>query len=259
MLRSPEVAERGTLGRESAASDPRPCLDTSGLRVFRKPFHPDKARMRTHPVDTNPQLKSAVEWPQACRGSTTCQAVPCSLRGERLRELYGRALTLLLHESRLVLDRGTSFLSTNAILFAGFTVLTTRPGAVGDQGFRLALSVFGLVLCLTYLVVSAQTLNALEFWRGSLALIEDDPDYWYPGRTLRDEDLDLFHARARDHANLSTKQHEQPVQHRILPRCIHRLALRSIAPNQFYAGLLPAAFASLWLGAFTWSCFDLAF
>lgn len=180
-------------------------------------------------------------------------------RQQRLQLLYEHCQNLLLHESRFVIERSTSFLSANALLFAGFVVISTQTGAHPSgwvQALRAAICVLGLSFSAAHPLIIAQTLDALDFWRNTLGLIEQDPDYWYPTDPERDQDLDLFSARARHWQGMDTRQHAARVRPPTLPAWIHANA-KKLPPNRFYAGYLSGAFAVMWIVGLCWTISDI--
>jgi hypothetical protein len=177
-------------------------------------------------------------------------------RQHRLQMQYDACQNLLIHDSRFVLERSTSFLAANSLLFAGFTVLTTSSSAsIWLDILRVSICMVGFVFSLAHPLIIAQTLEALDFWRNTLALIERDPDYWYP-RTSMDKDLDFILARARHWRGEPTRQRDVAVRPRTLPRWVYTQATR-LPPNRFYAGYLSVGFAVLWMLGLLWTCSNL--
>jgi hypothetical protein len=162
-------------------------------------------------------------------------------------------------EARLVLDRRTSFLTANSVLLAGLVVIAAQPGIRSDPwvlALRAAMCVVGLLFSFAQPFVIAQTLEALNFWRGTLGMIEQDPDFWYPGKTDLDADLDLMSARHRDRYKQVTLQAGSLLRRQTLPGWFSRHAYK-VSPNRFYGGYLSLAFALLWLAALCWTCSDI--
>jgi len=155
-------------------------------------------------------------------------------------------LTLILHESRLVLDRTNTYLLSTAFLLAAYGVSLSSRNVMA-----VAIPVIGIALSLVHPFLIARTIRALEFWRSTAALVERDPDYWFPGKVLdgtrSDEDLDFLMARQRRARGESSRQDEVPMPLGRAPRIVMRLQSRVPDPNTIFSTWLPTLMGALWM------------
>ena len=115
-------------------------------------------------------------------------------RHERLQHLYDILVQLVMHEGRFISERTNNFLLFNSILFTGFILLLTPIENTDSwiSTIKILLPAAGLVISVLHSVSIARTINAADFWRSSIGLIEKDADFWYPGKTKKDIDMDIF-------------------------------------------------------------------
>jgi hypothetical protein len=71
---------------------------------------------------------------------------------------------------------------------------------------KVALPTVGLVMAVLHSISIARTIDAADFWRSSIGLIKNDPDFWYLTKAERDADLDVFKARHRYLEGIQTRQ-----------------------------------------------------
>jgi hypothetical protein len=176
-------------------------------------------------------------------------------RQARLQATYSHLLDLLLHESRFVLERTNTYILTNSILFTGYVVCASSRGISSVlRGILIVLlPLLGVFISAVQPLILARTIDALAFWRASLGLIEQDPDFWYPERTELDIDLDLTKARQRHWWGIPTRQSATPLPLGSVPDFLQRIARSFVLdPNSFFAIALPAAVTGLWLVALIW-------
>lgn len=159
----------------------------------------------------------------------------------RLVALHGKVLELVLHESRFVLARTNTFLLTTSFLFAAFGV-----SLQAHNPMSVAIPVVGLALSVVHPFLIARTISALEFWRSTAGLIETDPDYWYPGKTALDADLDFTSARARFWRDVPTRQARAVIRLGRPPKIIMRLHRLVPDPNTLFSTWIPMLIGLLW-------------
>jgi hypothetical protein len=100
--------------------------------------------------------------------------------------------------------------------------------------------------------IVARTLDALNFWRSTLGLIEDDPDFWYPCKVEGDTDLDVTRARVRHWSGMPTRQAGSPLRLSRRAPATDRLVRFIVRhpdrfhPNKFFAIWAPALLALVW-------------
>ena len=136
-------------------------------------------------------------------------------RHKHLQHLHGILVQLVMHEGRFISERTSNFLLFNSILFAGFLLLSTQVGNIGIWAIALkvALPAVGLIMSVLHSISIARTIDAADFWRSSIGLIEEDSDFWYPTKLGRDADLDIFRARRRYLDGIQTRQQQHAVRH----------------------------------------------
>jgi hypothetical protein len=172
------------------------------------------------------------------------------VRHKRLQDLYGILVQLVMHEGRFVSERTNSFLLFNSFFFAGFTALLSLPAGNNKTGIfylELALPAVGLIMSVLHSIIITRNMDAADFWRSSIGLIEDDSDFWYPQpKTKKDMDLDIFTARSRYLKDnpIRQKQHSLRLSHP--PGFIKKLSSFLPDPNQIYVYWLPSLIFILW-------------
>jgi hypothetical protein len=189
--------------------------------------------------------------PQGCStstGQTTCRVISDAQRDRhgRLVALHGKVLQLVLHESRFVLDRTNTFLLTTSFLFAAFGI-----SYQAHNPMSIAIPIVGLALSLVHPFLIARTISALEFWRSTAGLVETDPDYWYPGKTPLDADLDFTSARVRFWQKVPTRQVGATLRLGRPPKLIMRLHRLVPDPNTLFSTWIPMLVGILWALALT--------
>lgn len=180
-------------------------------------------------------------------------------RHERLKHLHGILVQLVMHEGRFVSERTNNFLLFNSVLFAGFLLLSTQIYNI-DRWFiilKIALSAAGMLMSIWHIFSITHTINAADFWRSSIGLIEEDPDFWYPSKIERDEDLDIFSARSRYLNGMQTRQQQHMLRLSQPPIFVKKLSRYFPGTNRISAFWLPFLIGILWLLAFIWSCVQL--
>lgn len=173
---------------------------------------------------------------------------PRRLRRERLRLQYRVGLDLLINETRLVLERGNIFLLANSILFTGFVVLMAQDdSSLPLSLLAIGLSVVGLSLSVAQPYLIARTIEASNFWRATIKLIEKDPDFWHPSKLPADDDLDVMLAKQRYDDGVSVRQGESGSLRRRRPPVLWRLGEPLKNPVMFPLYWLPVLIWLLWL------------
>ena len=182
-----------------------------------------------------------------------------SKRYERLWHLYGILVQLVMHEGRFVSERTNNFLLFTSILFAGFLLLSTQVGNISIWiiALKVALPIVGLVMSVLHSVSIARTIDAADFWRSSIGLIEEDPNFWYPAKAERDNDLDIFRARRRYLEGIQVRQQQHVLRLSQPPSFIKKLSSHLPDPNRIFVFWLPSLIGTLWFLALIWSCVQL--
>lgn len=172
-------------------------------------------------------------------------------RHKRLKDLYNNLVQLVMHEGRFISERTNNFLLFNSILFASFILISTQTQKVDISiiGFKLILSIVGLVITIFQYFIINRTLDASNFWRSSIGLIEEDTDYWYPKKEKNDKDLDIFKARNRYLHGVKTNQMKNPVILTKLP-IIGKNNISTVSPNLIFGFFIPTLIGIIWVFCF---------
>lgn len=169
-------------------------------------------------------------------------------RHERLQYLYGLLVQLVMHEGRFVSERTNIWLLFNSILFTGFLVLLTQQYNINIwiNALKAALPAVGLAMSVLHFISIVRTMHTNSFWVSSIRLIEEDPDFWCPVKTERDNDLDIFIARRKYLDGVQTRQQYVPRSDQ-LPDFVDKLAYYLPDPNRIFVYYFPALISILWL------------
>lgn len=173
-------------------------------------------------------------------------------RHEHLHQTYEILVQLIIHEGTFISDRTSNFLMFNSILFATLIILPTHVGSF--DALRVTLPVMGLIMSVIHSVIITHTMDAADFWRSSICLIEEDQCFWYPEKVKNDDDLDVFSARNRlrlKDRNL-TRQEKCSIKISKPPKFIKKLSSKLPEPNRFYVFWLPFFICIIWFIAFIW-------
>lgn len=175
-------------------------------------------------------------------------------RHDRLQHLYKILVQLVMHEGRFISERTNNFLLFNSILFTGFILLLTPIENTNSwiSAIKVLLPAVGLVISILHSVSIARTIDAADFWRSSIGLIEKDTDFWYPAKTEKDADLDIFWARHRYLDGIQTRQQQNTLRLSQPPAFIKRLSSHLPDPNRIFVFWLPVLIGILWLFTFIW-------
>lgn len=174
-------------------------------------------------------------------------------RRERLQATYNASLNLLLQEAKAGIDRTNIFLVFSTLLFTTFAIIrqTDIKDKIDSPDLILFwLPVIGIAMCLFHVATLGRAKDAADFWRGSIRLIEQDQDFWYPGKMKVDNDLDIFHARVRYLTqSLPTRQTEHKFRNRKAPIPMLASLLMECMPSsdRIYMYWVPGFIASLWI------------
>lgn len=173
-------------------------------------------------------------------------------RHDHLHKTYETLVQLIMHEEELVSDIIDNYLTFNSILFATLVLLTNQNGMIAV--LRVTLPVLGLIMSILHSTIIAHTLEASDFWRSTICLIEKDQDFWYPGKVKGDNDLDVFTARERYKKDISntTRQEEYTVKFSQIPDFAKKLYILFPRPNRIYVFWLPFIIGVLWFLALIW-------
>jgi len=173
-------------------------------------------------------------------------------RHERLKNLYTTLVQLIIHEGRFVSERTSNFLLFNSILFASFILISTQIKEVDILilSLKLLLSVVGFIICIFQYSIINSTIDAANFWRSSIRLIEEDPDYWYPNKEDGDKDLDIFKARRRYLDGIQTRQTKYPLKLSELPSITRKTSSFLAKPNSIFGFFLPTLIGIIWFFCF---------
>ena len=168
-------------------------------------------------------------------------------RSQRLQHLHDNLVQLVIHEGRFVSERTNIFLLFNSLFFAGFVVLRVQP--LAETGWTLAATVLvpalGLMIGGLQILLISKNVVAANFWRNTAKLIQEDGDFWWPGRKDGDDDLGFFIARSREAKGESTRQTTHPFQ-------TGGKHLRFVHSNTILGIRFPAVFIVLWIFALSW-------
>jgi hypothetical protein len=180
-------------------------------------------------------------------------------RHERLQYLYGILVQLVMHEGRFVSERTNNFLLFNSILFTGFLFLSSQVGNINAWiiAFKVVLPAVGLVMSVLHSISIARTIDAADFWRSSIGLIEEDSDFWYPAKVKKDTDLDIFRARCRYLEGIQMRQQQHVLRLSQPHSFIKKLSSHLPEPNRIFVFWLPSLIGILWLLALVGSCVQL--
>jgi len=183
-------------------------------------------------------------------------------RHDHLCRMYAILAQLVMHEGRFISERTNNFLLFNSILFGGFLLLATRANTftVWASILSIALPVAGIVISFFHFVIIYRNVDAANFWRSTIRLIEEDPDFWEV-KAEKDTDLDLFSARSRYLSAAQTRQQQHPLKLSGPPQILEKkpfrsLSLRYLQPNQIFGWWLPILVSILWLLAIIWGCVE---
>ena len=176
-------------------------------------------------------------------------------RHEHLKHTYEILTQLVMHEGRFISERTNNFLLFNSILFTGFLILANQ---ISDTNIyfivlKIAIPIVGLMMSVLHSVTVSGTINAADFWRSSIGLIETDLDYWYPEKIEQDNDLDIFSARGRSLDKIQTRQRQNALRLSQPPNFLKRLSSYLPGPNRIFVIWLPFLIFMLWLLALLWS------
>jgi hypothetical protein len=176
-----------------------------------------------------------------------------SERHEHLHSTYGILVQLLLREGGLISERTNNFLTLNYVLFATFLVLPKQVGWI--ESLRVILPIVGLIMSVLQFKIIARSIDAADFWRSSIGLIEEDSDFWYRAKEDKDKDLDIFLARMRYlNGNEPSRQRESPIVLSRLPIFINKFLYFLPEPLLIYGFWLPLLILILWLLALILVC-----
>ncbi|WP_440953650.1 hypothetical protein [Methanococcoides sp. FTZ1] len=176
-------------------------------------------------------------------------------RHEHLMHIYEILTQLVMHEGRFISERTNNFLLFNSIFFTGFLVLANQISETNICFIilKIAIPIVGLMMSVLHSVTISNTINAANFWRSSIGLIEDDDDYWYPSKIEQDTDLDIFKARRRYLDNkIQTRQLYNPLSLSQPPKLLKRPSSYLPQPNRIFVLWLPSLIGMLWLLALLW-------
>jgi hypothetical protein len=181
-------------------------------------------------------------------------------RHERLRYLHEILVQLVMNEGRFISERTNNFLLFNSILFTGFLLLSIQIDKINAWiiVLKVALPTVGLVMTILHSISIARTIDAADFWRSSIGLIEEDPDFWYPTKAERDADLDVFKARCRYLEGIQTRQQHHALRLSQPPSFVKKLSRHLPDPNRIFVFWLPFLIGILWLLALIWSLLPLS-
>lgn len=173
-------------------------------------------------------------------------------RHDHLHKTYETLVQLIMHEEELVSDIIDNYLTFNSILFATLVLLTNQNGMIAI--LRVTLPVLGLIMSILHSTIIAHTLEASDFWRSTICLIEKDQDFWYPGKVKDDSGLDVFTAREKYKKDISnpTRQEEYIVKFGQIPDFAKKLYIILPKPNRIYVFWLPFIIGVLWFLALIW-------
>jgi hypothetical protein len=172
-------------------------------------------------------------------------------RHEHLHKTYEILVQLIMHEGAFVSERTSNFLMFNSILFATLVILPTQISSF--DALRITLPVIGLIMSVIHSVIITHTMDAADFWRSSICLIEEDQCFWYPEKVKNDDDLDVFSARSRFRLNSNlTRQKKSIKKLSDPPKLIKKLSSILPEPNRYYVFWLPFFICFIWFVAFIW-------
>ncbi len=173
-------------------------------------------------------------------------------RHERLHRTYEMLVQLVMYEGTLISDRTNSYLLFNSILFATLAILPNRAGCIDILIIlKMAFPILGLTMSVFQSIIIARTIDAADYWRSTIGLIEKDQDFWSEKKP-NDIDLDVFSARKRYINGDSTRQQENPLKLCESLSLINRLSVYLPHPNRIYVFWLPFLIGILWLLALIW-------
>ncbi len=172
-----------------------------------------------------------------------------SERHEHLHKTYEILVQLLMHEGRFISERTNHFLVFTTFLFATLLYLPKQVGWINV--LRVIIPIFGFLMGVLHSIIISRTMNAADFWRSSIGLIEKDLDFWYTDKVegdARDTDLDIFTARGKYlNGNKDSRQQKSPIILSRPPSFINKLSCHFLDPNPIYVFLLPFFIAILWM------------
>ena len=112
---------------------------------------------------------------------------------------------------------------------------------------KVAVPLVGLAMSVFHAGIIARNIDAADFWRSSIGLIEGDPDFWEyteSGNLVQGTD----NGRA-------TRQAQQPLRLSQLPGFIN--FIKKLHPNPIFGFWLPLLIFILWLLTLIWGCVQL--
>lgn len=173
-------------------------------------------------------------------------------RQQRLQHLHGMLVQLVMHEGRFVSERTNNFLLYNSIFFGGFLLLRTQlqQQTGWSMAAGIAISSVGIIFSFLFFIIIGRTIASANFWRSTAGLIQQDPDFWFPGETIQDADLDFFSARNRSAQDKETRQRQHPLE---LGGVAIKRKFARLAPNFIFGTLLPIIIGLLWVFALVWT------
>jgi hypothetical protein len=145
-----------------------------------------------------------------------------------------------MYEGKFVSERTNNFLIFNSILFTSFLLLSTQVGNVNLWVIilKVVLPIIGFLMVLLHFINITRTIDAADFWRSSIGLVEEDPDFWYPAKVERDTDLDIFRARRRYLDGIQTRQQNHALRLGQSPNFIKKVTSHLSDPNQTFISSL---------------------
>lgn len=162
---------------------------------------------------------------------------------EKLLRLYGILVQLVTYEGQLAVNRTNIFLLASSILLTGFMLGETFR-EIGL--FYLGIPSVGIILCFLHAVMGWRTINAANFWRNSIALIERGSLF----KDLEELDLTIFTTHHRYHKGETIKQFITQEIAGKLPGIgpLKKLAcFRILDPNSIQFFWIPFLFLSVWI------------
>ena len=129
-----------------------------------------------------------------------------------------------LNDDRLLNERGSAFLSSSSILFAGFAVFAT----IQNAGWILILiPILGIVVSILALMANCRTANGLTYWDQKQCIIET-------------ESIEEPFTRMR--------------QQQMNPSAVYKHLRLPLRNRVIFSALVPSVFAILWICSLIWVC-----
>ena len=181
-----------------------------------------------------------------------------TLRHERLKFTYDKLTLLLINEANLISSRTYNFLTFNSILFAGYLLLNNQPSTNCYQTkliINIVLPVSGIIFSLFHSASIIRTIESADYWRSSIGLIEDDPDFWNAIKSDYDIDLDIFRAKRRYTDGIKTRQNDYILRNKgtKIPRFVQKVLSYLPTPDHINVYLTPAMTIIMWLTGLAWA------